>query len=660
MKRFATCLCGLTFVSVSGAGTLDDVFLKNVLDRRFLPNNAEETSFTSVFGEVEAADVAADEAWSALKGKGEYDACRRSMHARYVTAVGGFPEKTPLNAKVVETVPRQGYRVDKVLFESQPGIYVTALVYLPDPAKFAPPYPAFCVSCGHSILGKGCPDYGRVCVIAALQGFAALIYDPIEQGERLQDQDPPTPNTRGHNRFGVLAMLLGKSTARQRLWDGMRCIDYLDTRADVRHDGYGFMGNSGGGTMTALIMAMDPRVKAAAPACYLTSLRHLNLAMGPQDAEQNVFGQLAFGLNHAGYVLMGDNAVRMHCCHNDMFPFAGSSETYRAVQRAVAACGLDAERYGLTDVPGPHGWKESMRTSSVLWMRRWLMDDRNALPIDVVRCRELDVGFDIKAVDHGLGEKGHHVAYQGQVRNLPGFRSVYEYLKDDLAAAEKARKTLSGAALAARVRARAGIRHRNEIHVTVKEVSRATTNGHEVVRLAFSFPNGLRIPSVMIRPQIAAKGAALLVGDGMRGDRAAQARSWLEKGMTVLVADLVGTGEIGGLRHSFYGVKTEDEELAVMYYWLGKSLVGVRAEEIVVLADWLGSTAGQAPTLVAAGSTAIAGAHAYAADRSLFASVSVDSAPLGWAQAVRESAIYRFANAVQGALLDYDWIDLVK
>lgn len=666
-KSSLSLVLSLSCALALGAAAAGD-WVEAALARAVLPANAGATSFTTVFNEVEAADAAADAAWRALKGRAAYDARRAAIRARYEAAVGGFPARTDLKARVVARLDRPGveeagerqagYRVEKILFESRPGEYLTALLYLPDAARFRPPYAAFLVSCGHAGTGKGSLDYGRACVLAARQGLAALIYDPIGQGERTQD--PPTNNCEGHNRYGALAALLGTSTARQRIWDGMRCCDYLDTRDDIRHDGYGIMGNSGGGTMTALIAAMEPRIKAATPACYLTSMRTLAAQAGPQDAEQNVFGQLAFGLNHAGYVLTGGNAVRLHACHNDFFPFAGTRETYRVVAETAAACGLGTDRYGLTDVPGPHGWKESTRTSSIQWMRRWLLGEADALPIDVAACRARDVGFDIYAVDHGLGTPGHHVAPGGDIRRLPGFKSVYATLREDLAAAEAARPARTPAQLAARVRARAGFGSVADVRLQAKEAWRAVTNGTLVAAYAFSRADGLRLPAQVFAPRAAARGAVLLLGDGARAARADRVRAELARGRLVLVADLIGTGEIGHQRHSFYGAKNPDEEIAVMLYWLGRSLVGERAGQIVALADFLKAKTGFSAELVAEGRTAVAAAHAFAAERALFAGIEVSGAPSGWAEAVRTASVYRFANVVHGGLLDYDWIDLLK
>lgn len=650
---FAALCCGATS---SLAAAVDPV--AEALTRDILPKDAAQTSYTSVHNAIELADAEADGAWRRLRSRAEYDARRAAMHARYVEAIGGFPARTPLNPQVRDTVVRDGYRVEKVIYESLPGVYVTANLYLPDARTFKPPYHAFLVTCGHSGFGKGDEDYCRVCVMAAAQGIASLIYDPIGQGERTQD--PPTPNVIGHNRFGALAMLVGRSTAQIRIWDGIRSMDYLDTRPDIRHGGYGYMGNSGGGTMTALIMAIDPRVTAAAPSCYLSTISEVFSHIGPQDAEQNVFGQLAFGLNHASFVLLGGNAVRMHCCHNDFFPFEGSLQTWRTVKETVANCGLNAARYGLTDVPGPHGWKESSRTSSIQWMRRWLVGDASAPPIDVQACRMLDVGYDWHAVDCGLGRKGHQVTAGGDVSKEPGFKSVYAYLKDDLASAERRRRKRRPDETAALVAKTAGIRQPRELGATAKVVTSVQTNGMTVSRMVFALPSGLRIPAVVCRPAVETGNPVIVLGCTARSNHVARVGRLVASGRAAMVADIIGTGEIGGRRHSFYGADNPDEEIAVMLYCLGRSLVGVRAEEILLLADYMKGLTSRPADVVAHDRTTIPAVHARAVRRDLIGSVELVRPPLSWAEAVRTSANYRFANTVNGALLQYDWTDLAE
>ena len=640
---------------------LEKEALSALLQPAMLPGGYGLSTYATVFNEVEAADAAADAAWRNLGTRAEYDAYRARMRERYVEAIGGFPEKKDLNARTVATIRRKGFVIEKVIFESMPGAFVTGLLFLPDDPAFKPPYRAFIVTCGHSDNGKGAKDYQRACVQGALCGFASLIYDPIGQGERLQV--PDTASVFGHNRQGVLAAMLGRSMAAFRIWDGMRTMDYLDSRPDIVHGSYGIMGNSGGGTMTSLIMAVEPRVSAAAPSCYLSSIREVYAHAGPQDAEQNIFGQLAFGLNHAGFVLMGGNAVRMHCCHGDFFPFEGARETYRTVEACAKRLDLSA-RYGLTDVPGPHGWKESARTSSVQWMRRWLAGDETVPPIDVTACRRLDLGFDLGKVAFGLRspeedpKENYNVTPNGKVSELPGFKSVYDYLRDDLDIALKARRTRSADETAALVRRLAGIRPSGCAAEAV-ELSRKMTNGVKVVRRAFHFADGLAVPTVTFEPAEAKGGPVLAVCDGARTNLADAVKARLDEGRAVMVADLIGCGEIGKAKHAFYNAKNADEEAAVMLYALGRSLVGVRTEEILALADFLKTRFGAAPRIFARGRLAIPAAHARAADRSRIAAVEVEDAPLAWVEAVRTAAIQPYANLVNGALREYDWTDLL-
>ena len=636
------------------------------LTRPLLPKAQKFPVQDAVLAQLDAADRAADAAWGRLGSRAEYEAYRTKQRQGFIDAMGGFDlPRTPLNAKVTEKIARDGYCIEKVIFESRPGVYVTGLLFLPDEAKFKPPYRAYIVPCGHTWEAKGSPGYQRGGVMGALAGFAALVYDPFAQGERMQ---PPAGGCcDGHNRYGALAELLGTSTARQRIWDGMRALDYLESRADIRKDGFGCMGNSGGGTETSLLEVADPRIVAACPSCWISTLRDTCRVCGPQDAEQLTFGQLAFGFNHASYVLAGGNAVRVHCNFEDFFPYSGTCETMAVVTNMAARCGLGA-RYGMTDVTGPHAWKESSRTSSVQWMRRWLAGDESTPPIDVVACRKLDekypkgYGESTKglAFDCGLQVKQSLVTPQGQVSKLPGFRSLFEYLKDDLEAAEAARPKRTREELAKVVAARAGIRPLDAIAHTVREVARETlSNGVTVVSEVFTFADGIPVPAVTFIPAGAAKGAVLVTDDRHRGIHPNRVRDEMHAGRAIMVVDLAATGETGRMKHKFYNMKNADEETAMMLYVLGKSLVGVRAEETLVLADHLKHRTGHPAEVVASGRTVISSAHAFAVRPDLFVRVLPFHSPQSWTSSVRTSAVVPFANVVHGALKDYDWPELL-
>lgn len=386
------------------------------------------SEYERYLAELEAADRAADAAWETVTDAQQFAARRAELRAKFLAAVGAFPARTPLNARVVATLPRDGYQVEKVLFESRPGFHVPALVFVPDPARFPAPYPAILVTCGHAANGKAEAAYQRAGVMGAREGFLVMIPDPIDQGERAMSTAGLC--CEGHNQFGSKAHALGLSAAHFRIWDGMRCLDYLQSRPDVKGDRLGVMGNSGGGTMTALIAAADPRVKAAAPSCYITALREVVRTIGPQDAEQCLWGQLKDGINHATLVLLTEAAVRLQFSDQDFFPITGARSTFDVVKRTAERVGLGA-RYSATIVKGPHGWKESSRRSSLDWMRQWLMDEKPT-GRTAADYGTLDTTFDETKADCGLSDAEARVTPEGRVLALSGERTVSDLLVDAL------------------------------------------------------------------------------------------------------------------------------------------------------------------------------------------------------------------------------------
>ncbi|MEA3364160.1 MAG: acetylxylan esterase, partial [Candidatus Hydrogenedentes bacterium] len=219
-------------------------------------------------------------------------AYQKKLKAFFVEQLGGFPERTPLNARTVAVLEREGYRIEKVIFESRPGFYVTGLLHLPETPG---PYPAVLVPCGHSANGKASEAYQIGSVLMARNGIAAFCFDPFGQGERYQVLSDEGKRKYGptteHTLAGTGCILLGLNAATYEIWDGMRAIDYLQSREDIDPKRIGCAGNSGGGTQTAYFMALDERIECAAPSCYITSMRRLTDTIGPQDAEQNIHGQ---------------------------------------------------------------------------------------------------------------------------------------------------------------------------------------------------------------------------------------------------------------------------------------------------------------------------------------------------------------------------------
>lgn len=678
MKKFLlSAVAGMSAASVFAAAPVADAVSEALAQPqwRCAKYSLAYTVYDHYYGKLVLKDKAADAAWEALKTPAEVAAHGKRMRDAMVSAIGGFPERCPLNVSVKETVKRDGYTLEKIVFESRPKFYVTAHRFVPDPAKFKAPYPGVIVPCGHSRSGKLAPWYQRPGVLGAKNGFMTIVYDPVDQGERSQMRpftNQTWSTTREHNRIGMRAVMIGWNTAQFRIYDGMRAIDVLTEDPRVDASKIGVFGISGGGTLTSYIMALDDRVRAACPAGYLTTMRALCDRCGPQDAEQNIFGQLAFGLNHLGYVLMrAPSPVLLNCTHSDFFPYGGSLETAALAEKTFAKIGASSE-FGLFDVPGPHHWYESQQVAGLVWMKDRFGLTKDAFPAGEEGFKRLDVGFSYEAVDVGLADNANpqrHVSEAGKVTSrgyvldLPGARSVYDIMRD-----EKIRTAVQDGGLSpALVRKTAGFRSRDALVWEAGDVREKTVDGLTVRTSPIILPGMLRIPTVTFIPENAKGRPALIVSDSKRDPLAGKVRSLLAEGRPVMVAELRAFGETGVLRRErknrgFYGCLDADEEMSMMCYLLGESLVGHRTEDLLCAASSLSSlTGGKKIDLYCEGRAVIPAAHAFYAEREFFGSFNTERSPESWAGILAApEKPYRFANTVHGALRLYDWTDLVQ
>ena len=147
---------------------------------------AEADFYAEELSEIVRLDAAADALWESAVTPAEVAALQARVRAAALKSIGEFPERTPLDVRKTGEEKFDGYRVEKLVFASRPNFHVTAHLYLPDSPKFSAPYPAILMPCGHGAAGKSLRTHARSAVVAAKAGFAALLCDPIDQGERLQ------------------------------------------------------------------------------------------------------------------------------------------------------------------------------------------------------------------------------------------------------------------------------------------------------------------------------------------------------------------------------------------------------------------------------------------------------------------------------------------
>lgn len=266
------------------------------------------------------------------------------VKAKLHSILGDFPESTPLNPRVTGILQADGFRVEKVIYESQPGQYVTSILCIPDNLKERAPAILYCS--GHTFEGFRSVVYQHAIFNLVKKGFIVLAFDPVGQGERQQYLDEnklkskySTP-THEHSYVGGQMFISGESIAKSMIWDGIRSIDYLVSREEVDASRIGVTGRSGGGTQTVYISAFDERVAAAAPENYVTSFRYLMESIGPQDAEQNLPYFLKNNLDLADLLeVRAPKPVLIIATLNDFFSIQGARETYQEARLAYASLG---------------------------------------------------------------------------------------------------------------------------------------------------------------------------------------------------------------------------------------------------------------------------------------------------------------------------------
>jgi hypothetical protein len=281
-------------------------------------------------------------AFAAVRTEADLRALQGRLRATVLDIIGGLPqERTPLNARVTGTIPRDGYRVEKVVFESVPGLHVTALLYVPDSP--AGPKPAVLVACGHAPLGKSHPAYQELSARLAKRGYVVLCFDPVGQGERSQFWDAARGRScynlvcGEHAVLGNLCTLAGTSLVRFMVWDGMRGLDYLQSLPEVDGERLAVTGSSGGGFQTTWISALDERVRVVLPSCFPTALpmRMANRIFEDPDSdpEQDPPGLVARGVDHAGLLLLAyPRPVHVAAAVQDFFPIEGTRRTFRELR----------------------------------------------------------------------------------------------------------------------------------------------------------------------------------------------------------------------------------------------------------------------------------------------------------------------------------------
>ncbi|HEY2934631.1 MAG TPA: acetylxylan esterase [Acidobacteriota bacterium] len=564
------------------------------------------------------------------------------------STVGPFPEKTPLNPRTLGVVRKDGYRIEKIVFESVPGFYVTSCLFIPD--RLEAKAPAILNVIGHTDIAFRAPMYQELILNLVKKGFIILAMDPVGQGERLQYYDPSVKRstvggpTTEHTYFGRQCFVSGSSAARYFVWDGMRAIDYLVSRPEVDPIRIGVTGISGGGTQTSYIAALDDRIVAAAPTCYITSFRRLFESIGPQDAEQNLNSGVFRGIDHADFLeVRAPKPTLVVATTRDFFSIQGSRETVTEAKAAFRALGAPGNLEMVEDDFG-HGYTRKTREAICAFFQKSLNNPGSAGEVSVALAPPDDL----------------RVTSTGQVGDSLGGETVFSLnRREALKLFEKldtSRK--EPAAHLSRVRSAArqisGYREPEALSGHVFR-GRHQRPGYAVEMHVIRGEGETIVPFLLMIPDAKASYPALIyLHPGGKSEGAAaggEMEQFAKLGYAVLAPDLAATGELGSANDSvsFLGMHT------------GRSIAGLRAADIIRCVRYLRSRQeidSSEIVAVSRGGMAIPLLHAAAFDESIRRIALIE--PLISFRSVVLNRYYKgnFADMVANALTAYDLPDL--
>ncbi len=586
---------------------------------------------------------------AAIHTRQEAERRQAEVRAKILSLMGGLPERRgPVRVKEFGAVQEEGFRIEKIAYESLPDFWVTANVYVPAGTG---PFPAAIVAPGH---GPGKESQANWAANLARNGILTLAIDILGAGERLQHYDPELEVSKvepsgEHEHASLSTLLIGKHLSRYFVNDGMRGIDYLTQRKDVDASRLGAFGCSGGGTFTAYLGALDPRISVTATACYITSYAELLNSTGAQDAEQTLPNFVAEGLDFADWVeLCAPRPYAVISTTNDMFPFAGAKATYEEAKRIYGLFGAD-DRIQFINGPGGHGNLGPISQQILSFLVTNLKAGAQPAEFRPFAIRDTD---------------SLTVTPTGQIATSLGGETVESINRKE--ARELIVTGKPAGQVRADVRSVAGIVARPGDATPFTLNGTVQKDGYHVQTLTIHTEPGIDLAVVALITDKPGPKPAVLMMQEAPNDRVvatADVERLAKSGHVVLIVPPRGVSLDAPARGQQTGVLGRNTAIALQAMAVGKSLVGMRADDLIRAVNWLVTLPDvdkSAITVYARAAEGMAALHAAAIDERI-AHVVVENTLLSYRLAL-DAPLHRNLSDIvlPGVLRHYDVSDLLQ
>ncbi len=506
---------------------------------------------------------------------------REELRKRMLAAMGPTPEKPcELSPRIVATLKRKGYRIENVLLQSRPDVWITATAYVPDVKGKVP---AVLAVHGHWAGARRDPVVQARCLGLVKLGFFVLCVDAFGAGER-------HPASAGYHGalLGSTLWPAGQTLLGLQVYDNRRAVDYLVSRPEVDGRRLGITGASGGGNQTMYAGALDDRFAAVVPVCSVgTYQAYLKAACCVCEV---LPGALTFTEEGDVLGLVAPRALLVINASRDAFQFS-IGEAKKSLERARAIFKLygQAERLRHDTFESPHAYNQPMREAMYGWMTRWLKDEGSGKPIP---------------------EPKHDIEKPEDLACYPGGKRPATFLFPSTFAAREARRLLASFQSdrldhAEAWEARAGLVQEKldaalgKLPATLGTVSGktgtpTTKEGLRTTPLRLQLTADLSLP-VTIRFKTGARGKAapciLLHLDGKEKALAHPlAGELIARGKVLYVPDLRATGELKPAHDAIAGAP--DHNSAEHALWVGQPLLGQWVVDVRAVIEFIAKQPG--------------------------------------------------------------------
>ena len=327
---------------------------------------------TRALAERSLADIQTLDDWN--KAKDKY---RAQLHE--MLGLDPLPPKTDLKATITGKLDHPDFTVEKLHFQSRPGLYVTANLYLPK--KLEKPAPTILYVCGHAVVKTNGVSYGNKVGYQhwgawfARNGYVCMLIDTVQLGE-LEGIHHGT-----HNKDMWWWNSRGYSAAAAEAWNCVRALDYLETRPEVDKTRFGVTGRSGGGAYSWWIAALDERIKAAAPVAGITDLENHVVDGCVEGHCDCMFMVNTYRWDYAQVAaLVAPRPLLL--CNTDkdsIFPLDGVTRLHASV-RKIYDLNKAGGSFGLVITEGPHKDTQELQMPVMRWFNKWLKKDEAPVP----------------------------------------------------------------------------------------------------------------------------------------------------------------------------------------------------------------------------------------------------------------------------------------